>query len=120
MKKALIIIDVQKGFINKNTKDIVKKIRNYIIKNKYKYDLVIFTKYINHKDSNFVKSLDWHGFMSKEENDIADEIIEFVDSKSLFIKDTYGSFVDNKLYSLLKKYKIDQVELAALCNLSLE
>lgn len=112
MKKVLIVIDVQKGFINNNTKDVVLKIKRYISRNKNKYDLVFFTQYKNHKDSNFVKSLNWHGFMSKDQTDLADEISEFVNKENLFEKYTYGSFVDNKLYNLLKKHKIEKVELA--------
>lgn len=112
MKKALIIIDVQKGFVNKLTAGVVKKIRNYIIKNKDKYDLVAFTKYVNYKDSNFVKNLDWYGFMSNEETDIVDQLKEFVNDNNLFVKYTYSSFVDNKLLNLLKKHKIEQVEIA--------
>lgn len=111
MKKALIVIDVQKGFINKNTKDVVLKIKKYISRNKNKYDLVVFTQYKNHKDSNFVKNLDWYGFMSKDETDLVDEISEFVNKENIFVKYTYGSFVDNKLYNLLKKHKIEKVEL---------
>lgn len=112
MKKALIVIDVQKGFVNKLTADAVKEIRSYIKKNKDKYELIIFTKYMNRKDSNFVKNLDWHGFMSNEETDIVDELKEFVNDNNLFVKYTYGSFVDSKLLNVLKKHKIDQVELA--------
>ncbi|MFA5024749.1 MAG: isochorismatase family cysteine hydrolase [Patescibacteria group bacterium] len=112
MRKALVIIDVQKGFINKLTLETVKKIRSFILKNKNNYDLLIFTKYMNHAGSNFVKNLQWKGFMTKKETDLADEIKEFVNNKNLFIKDTYGSFVNNKLFNLLKKHQIDQVELA--------
>ncbi len=50
--------------------------------------------------------------MKKEQTDMADEIKEFINSKNLFVKDTYGSFVNNKLFNLLKKHKIEQVELA--------
>ena len=50
--------------------------------------------------------------MTKQETDIVDEIKEFVNLRNLFIKDTYGSFVDDKVLKVLKKYKIEQVELA--------
>ena len=50
--------------------------------------------------------------MAERETDIADDLKKFINSKNLFIKDTYGSFVDNKLLNLLKKHKINQVELA--------
>ncbi|MFA5131149.1 MAG: isochorismatase family cysteine hydrolase [Patescibacteria group bacterium] len=112
MKKALIIIDVQKGFINKLTKPIVIKIRKYILKTNNHYDLLIFTQYFNRKGSNFIRSLKWSGFMDKNQTDLADEIKELINGNHLFPKFTYSSFVDNKLFSLLKKNKIDQVELA--------
>lgn len=114
MKKALIVIDVQRGFINKLTNKIPFKIKNFIEKNKEDYSLIIFTQYINHKDSNFVKSLEWNGFMKKSETSIVDELREFIDSKNIFTKDTYGSFVNNKLLNLLNKNKIKKVDLAGI------
>lgn len=112
MRKALIVIDVQKGFVNSRTKKIIGNIKNYIKKHSKNYEVVVYTKYYNHKSSNFVKHLDWHGFMDKKQTDFVDEIVEFTNNKNVFIKDTYGSFVDNKLMNFLKKHKIQQVELA--------
>ena len=114
MKKALIIIDIQKGFINKLTNKIPLKIRNYIIKNKKYYKLIIFTKYMNRKDSNFVKNLSWKGFMSNKQTDIVDELKGFIKNKNLYTKYTYSSFVNNKLLKYLKDNKIEQVELAGI------
>jgi len=114
MKKALIIIDVQKGFINKLTGKLPSKIKDFIEKNKENYDLIIFTKYLNHKDSNFVKNLKWKGFMREKETSIVDKLKEFINKKNLFTKDTYGSFVDNKLLNLLNKNKIERVDLAGI------
>lgn len=114
MKKALIVIDVQKGFINKLTNKIPSKVRNFIQRNKENYDLIIFTKYINHKSSNFVKNLHWQGFMKDKQTEIADELKKFVNSKNLYIKDTYSSFVNNKLLKHLKSKKIKQVELVGI------
>jgi len=112
MQKALIIIDVQKGFINKITKKIPLKIRNFILKNKGSYRLIVFTRYINNKNSNFYKILNWKEWMNDEQTAIVDELQEFVNSENLYKKDTYGSFVDNKLLKYLRKNKIKQVELA--------
>jgi len=114
MKKALIIIDVQKGFINKLTNKIPSKIRNFILKYKDDYSLIIFIKYINHKNSNFVRNLNWKEFMNDKQTAIVDELKEFINDKNLYIKYTYGSFVDNKLLKYLKKSKIKQVELAGI------
>ncbi len=114
MRKALIIIDLQKGFINESTNTIPSKIRDYIVKNKDAYSLLIFTKYINHQNSNFVKLLNLKGFMQDEETAIVDELNEFVNSGNLYQKYTYGSFVDNKLLNHLTEHNIEQVELAGI------
>ena len=56
MKNALLlIIDVQKNFINDNTKKIPNKITNLI--NKTHFDYIAFTKFINDEISNFYLSL---------------------------------------------------------------
>lgn len=114
MRKALIIIDLQKGFINKLTKELPFKIRNFIEQNSKDYCLTIFTQYINHPGSNFVKNLNYLGFMEKERYDIVEEIKEFINKDNLFSKDTYSSFVNNKLLRLLNKKGIKQVDLAGI------
>ncbi|MFA4817375.1 MAG: isochorismatase family cysteine hydrolase [Parcubacteria group bacterium] len=111
-KKALIIIDAQKGFINKLTAKTLCRIKEFIKKHNKNYELLIFTKYINHEGSNFVRSLKWRGFMNEKQTDLADGLEEFVNNKNIFVKDTYGSFVDKKLLNMLRKHKIEQVELA--------
>lgn len=112
MKKALIIIDAQKGFLNKLTSKTFDAIEKFIIKNKANYDLIIFTRHINHKKSNFYRILGWYGFMDAKQNDIVEELKKFVNKKNTFVKDTYGIFVNDKLLEVLKKNKIKQVELA--------
>ena len=114
MGKALIIIDVQKGFITKLTGKIPLKIKKFILEHKNEYELVIFTKYVNHENSNFVKNLNWKRFMEVKETDIVDELKEFISKKNLYKKDTYGCFTNDRLLNLLKKKQIKQVELAGI------
>ena len=49
MKTILFIIDMQKGFMNENTKHLVPKIVNFV--NKYHFDLVIGTRYVNNENT---------------------------------------------------------------------
>lgn len=114
MKKALVVIDIQRGFITKLTDKIPLKVRKFILKKKGKYSSIIFTKYVNHKNSNFVKILNLKGFMEDRETAIVDELKDFVNKGNLFKKYTYGSFVDDKLLKHLKKNKIKQVDLAGI------
>ena len=58
-KNLLIVIDVQKNFINENTEFLIDKI--YQLLNSHKFDDVVFTKFINEQDSPFYKVLNWKG-----------------------------------------------------------
>ena len=45
MKSLLLVIDLQKSFINENTKYLIDRINNLV--NSSMYDYVIFTKFIS-------------------------------------------------------------------------
>ena len=55
MKSLLLVIDLQKSFINENTKYLIDRINNLV--NSSMYDYVIFTKFINKINSIWVKKL---------------------------------------------------------------
>lgn len=67
--KKLLIVDVQKGFINENNSFLVKSIENLI--NSNVFDQIFATKFINHPKSQFVEFLNWHKLMEKSELDFA-------------------------------------------------
>jgi len=116
MRKALIVIDLQKGFLCPLTKNLPKKARGFLLKNKGKFDLVLFTQYLNRPKSQFVRFLGWRGFMDKKENDLFEEIKPFVNKNNLFKKYTYGSFVDDKVLKVLRKNKIEEVWLMGIAT----
>ncbi|OGY98529.1 MAG: hypothetical protein A2855_00850 [Candidatus Liptonbacteria bacterium RIFCSPHIGHO2_01_FULL_57_28] len=114
MRKALIVVDLEKGFITKHTKDLPRKIRSFIKRRGGGYDLILFTQYRNHRRSSFVKHLGYDGFMSRDEYGIVDELEDFVSKDNLFKKYTYSSFVDKKLSSVLKRNKITEVQISGI------
>ena len=114
MKKALVIIDVQKGFLGQHTKHLPLRIKRFIAQKGAGYDLIIFTQYRNHPKSNFVKQLGYRGFMRESEYDIVDELKEFVKKDNLFPKYTYSSFITKQLPHTLKKHNISEVHLCGI------
>ena len=68
MKKMLLVIDLQKSFINPNTEFLISKIDSLV--NSGSYDLVVFTKFINDNDSMWVKKLNYKGCISLEDRKI--------------------------------------------------
>lgn len=94
----LLVIDVQKNFINKKTRNISSRIENLIQNNKFNY--IVFTKFINDKDSNFYKVLNYKGCMTEEDRRI---VIDTKDNRVLE-KRTYTALTP-ELMTYLKKTK---------------
>ena len=109
MKTALIVIDVQKYFLNKSTNRLPERIYDYIKNNKF--DLVLFTKFVNNAKSNFSKSLSWHECTGSPDTDIAEELLEFTKNGNIFEKHTFSGFKNKKLVKFLRDKKIDSVYL---------
>ena len=69
--KLLVIIDVQNDFINKNTKKILEKIKELI--NSKQYENMVFTKFINNRDSRFYNDLQYKGCLTEKGMELAIE-----------------------------------------------
>lgn len=63
-KSLLLIIDVQSDFINKNTKDLPKKIEKELTKNRFNF--YGFTMFINDINSLFFTKLNYEGCMDEK------------------------------------------------------
>lgn len=106
-KKLLIVIDVQKNFINENTEFLIDKIHQLL--NTHKFDDVIFTKFINEQNSPFYKVLNWNGCMSEEDQKI------MVDTQNYKVleKRTYTA-VTNELIDYIKESNITTIYLCGI------
>lgn len=107
MNTLLLIIDVQKSFINENTKNIPKKIEKLLQTNKFNH--IIFTKFINEENSNFYMELNYQGCMSEEDRKIV------IDTKNNTIlkKKTYTA-VNSELTHYIKENNIDIIYLCGI------
>ena len=96
MNKLLLVIDVQKDFINENTKPILLKIEELVNSDNFKN--VVFTRFINDVNSIWYKELNYKGCLTEEQQQIA------IDTKNckIFDKKIYSSLNDE-----FKKYLIE-------------
>ncbi len=86
MGKVLLIVDMQNGFITKKPySNLVIKINSLIKKNSYDY--YIFTKFINKKNSFYVKKLNWTNLLSEESQKIC---VSIPNNNFIFEKNSYG------------------------------
>jgi nicotinamidase-related amidase len=111
MKKALIVIDVQKYFLNNETKEIVGNIGKYLKDNFEKYDTVFFTVFKNDPNAPLWKISEWDGCIKSPDTDVCDEIKDFVNKDNLFYKNILSAVKNPKIMGIIKKKKILEVDL---------
>jgi len=88
--KVLLVVDVQKYFINENTESLPGRIANFI--EKHTFDYTIFFQYVNTPDSNFVKIHRWNHMFGAPETDIVDELSQYLTGTNLFKKHSFSVF----------------------------
>jgi nicotinamidase-related amidase len=91
MTTALIVIDVQRGFVNDESQHVVSKVIELIRQARAKDIPVFFTRFINHAQSGHVKWMRWSRLMSPPEIELHPEILPFADV--VFDKPGYTSLV---------------------------
>ena len=106
MNTLLLIIDMQKAFINENTKHIIPKIQELIDSNKY--ENIIFTQFINSPNSIYVKELNFDGCIGDDKNFV-------IDTKNYkIITKTIYSALNNDLKKYIKENNIDKIYLCGI------
>lgn len=110
MKSLLLVIDLQKSFINENTEMLIPKINKLLDENKF--EKVVFTRFINSYDSIWFKKLNYTGCITEE-------------SKMLQIDDRGHKLIDKNIYSALgsqlKAYiKDNDISKLYLCGIDTE
>lgn len=114
-KKALIVIDVQKYFLNPYTKNIVKnivkKIQRYLSDNSDKYDKIYFTIFKNDPTGPVWQISKWKDCTESPDTDICDELQEFVNDKNLFYKNFYSALKVPEIKQEIIENNIQEVHL---------
>ena len=104
MKKLLLVIDVQKDFINEHTKKILPKINKLL--NSNTFDLIAFTRFINDEDSIWYKKLNYKGCMTKEQQ----KIVIDTENNKIFDKKIYTA-VNDELKDYIRENDISEIYL---------
>lgn len=107
MPKALLIVDVQNGFVNEKTKHIPIRVE----KLQYNYDLVIATRFINLPDSPFRRLIKWD-HLSPDTDEIE---LAFKPKEGVVVIDKYiYSCIDEPFLRLLKDKGIEAVDICGI------
>lgn len=114
MKKALIVIDVQKYFLNDKNRYFPAKVRGYVLKNKDKFDLIVFTNFVNNESAPVYKTLGWRDCLKSPDIDFADELKPALKMGKVFKKSVLSCLKVPKILSLLKKRRITDLYLCGI------
>lgn len=107
MKTLLLVIDLQKAFINEHTKNLPNKIKDII--DKEKYDKVAFTRFINRIDSVYVKKLEYKKCINEEDKEIVIDV-----GKNKIIDKYVYTAVNKELIEYINENEIEEIYLCGL------
>jgi nicotinamidase-related amidase len=97
--EALLVIDMQKGFMKSGAETAIPAVKEVVTK--WPVQDLYYLKYRNYPGSLFTMHLDWHEFMTSDQVDFEPGI--YVEGAEVF--DHYGYRPPDELLAKLKKYK---------------
>src|SRR5207237_8049591 len=84
MTEPLLVVDVQRGFINEFTRHVPGRIKRLIEMNEY--SPILFTVFVNTPGSPYQRLLDWHGCAKPPETDLVGELAPLAAEENIFRK----------------------------------
>lgn len=103
-RSALIVIDMQNGFVNDKSRHVVPVIAEVVEKWKSLGGAVVFTRFLNHPNSQYERLIHWSRMEASPEIDIVEELAPFV---GLTIDKDYYSFFNEEAKNLIDQHKWD-------------
>jgi nicotinamidase-related amidase len=84
MNEPLLVVDVQRGFINEFTQHIPARVSRLIETGTY--SPVLFTRFVNSPTSPYQRLLRWHECATPPETALVEELARFADDERVFTK----------------------------------
>jgi nicotinamidase-related amidase len=89
---ALVVVDVQNGFVTEHSRHVVPVIVDLVERWKELGRDIVFTRYINYDNSPFERIIKWSRFKQSPEIDVVDELQPLTASPA--------SIIDKRVYTL--------------------
>lgn len=111
MTEPLLVVDVQRGFINDFTRHVPGRIRRLIEMGDYAP--VIFTIFVNTPDSPSQRLLNWHACAGPPETELVDELGALAEQGSVYTKRGLTGMPDD-LADRLRREQCPQISLVGI------
>jgi nicotinamidase-related amidase len=83
--QPLLVVDVQKGFVNKFTEQVPGRVCRLIESSDWQP--LLFTRFVNSQGSPYQRLLDWHDCEGPPETDLADDVAAHARKGRVFVKE---------------------------------
>ena len=111
MLGALLVVDVQNGFVNPFTAHVPGRIRRLVEGGGH--DPVLFTRFVNAPGGPYRRFLDWHACAESPETDLAPELAPLAAPGRVFEKPDYTGIPDD-LASRLRDLDVDEITVVGI------
>ena len=111
MTRAMLVVDVQLGFVNRYTYHIPQRIRFLIERGEH--DPVLFTRFVNVAGGPYRRFLDWHECTEPPETDFAPELAHFAAPDRVFTKPGFTGISD-ALAARLRELAPEEVDVVGI------
>ena len=92
MTEPLLVVDVQRGFLNRFTNHVPTRIARLIERGNH--DPILFTRFVNVAGGPYHRFLDWHACEHPPETDLAPELARWAAPDRVFTKRGYTGISD--------------------------
>ena len=111
MVQALLVVDVQRGFINQFTRHIPGRVKTLIETGKF--DPVLYTRFVNSPGSPYQTLLDWHACVGPPETELVEELSPFAEQRNIYTKHGLTG-MPNELSARLRSDGLRQINVVGL------
>ncbi len=111
MPEPLLVVDVQRCFINDYTKHIPAKVADLLASDAY--GPLIFTRFVNPPNSPFRRLLEWHECESEPGTLLVDEIARAAEHGTTFVKQGHAG-VSDELREHLRGLGIERITIVGI------
>jgi nicotinamidase-related amidase len=111
MAVPLLVVDVQRGFLNQFTDHIPARITRLL--DRHEFEPVLFTRFINAEDSPYQRLLDWHACTAPPDTDLVPELDAYIKDGNVYDKHGLTGLPD-ALTERLKKDHVKEIRILGI------
>ena len=111
MGRILLVVDLQRGFINEFTRHIPGRVR-YLIEREA-FDTVLFTRFINVAEGPYRRFLNWHACAGAPATEPVPELDRWLEADQVFTKPGFTGLPDT-LSKHLRELQLEEITIVGI------